>query len=104
MPAPKKTAKKPKKPSSAVTYTKPLEEIPAFYANNTNATVSAYDFKLIFGQLCESTNSGVTVDPQMAVFFSPQHAKAIADLLIGQIKAYEERTGQLLSNPPPQIK
>ena len=98
MPAAKKKASK---ANDAVTFTKSLEELPSFYVNNTNVMVSAYDFKLIFSKIVEPTDNGVLVDPQTIVFMSPQHAKAVADLLTKQIKIYEEKTGQHLSEPAP---
>ena len=100
MPAAKKKTSKASQKPAALTYTKSLEEIPSFYVNNTNATVSAFDFKLVFGQIFESSDKSVSIDPQTVVFMSPQHAKAVADLLINQIKIYEEKTGQHLSEPP----
>ena len=96
MSAAKKKSSKKKRPTNAAKFTKSLEGLPTFYANNTNVTISAYDFKLIFSQIVESTDNKVNVEPQAIVFMSPQHAKAIADLLTKQIRTYEERTGQSL--------
>lgn len=94
----KKKAKKPKRSSNAVEYTKPPEEVPTFYVNNTNGVMSVFDLRLTFSQIVDSTDKGVRVNPQVVVLMSPQHAKAIVDLITGQIEKYEEMTGQSLSS------
>ena len=101
MPATKKKSSKSKQKSTAAKYTKPRDEVPSFYANNTNLSVSAYDFKITFGQVIEADDKGMLVDPKAIIFLSPQHAKAVSNLLVDQIKAYEKRTGQTVSDPPP---
>ena len=98
MPAAKKKASK---ATNAVTFTKSVGEVPSNYANNTQLTVSAYDFKFTFGQIVESTTDGVLVEPKTVVFMSPQHAKAISELLVNHIKIYEEMSGHHISDPLP---
>ena len=92
MPATKKKAKKAKKTSPGVVFTKPLNEVPTFYANNTQVAISPYDLRLTFGQVVDSTDQGVTIDPQTIVMMSLDHAKAVRDLLIKQLDKYDEVT------------
>ena len=92
MPASKKKAKKLKKTSPSVEFTKPLNEVPTFYANNTQVAISPYDLRLTFGQVADLTDKGVTVEPQTMVLMSLDHAKAVRDLLISQLDKYEEVT------------
>jgi hypothetical protein len=82
-----------------VQYTKGLDNLPSFYVNNTSAMVSNFDVKLTFGQLSEASEEKLVVDPQLVLFMSPQHAKAVVDLLATQLKAYEATHG-----PIPQAK
>lgn len=76
-------------------YTKSLENLPSFYINNTQVMVSNFDFKLTLGQLIEATKDKVLVDPQVTIFMSPQHAKAVSNLLTAQLEAYETNHGPI---------
>ncbi len=76
-------------------YLKDYAAIPKHYVNNTLVTTSLYDVKLVFGQVVNANGNKLLVDPEVIVFMSPQHAKAIALMLDKQIKAYEERNGPI---------
>jgi len=72
-----------------------------FYANAVNVTVSLYDVTLNF-----RADSPVSINPGeppvlqatniSAVRMSPQHAKALAAVLIDQVTTYEERHNIIL--------
>lgn len=92
MPAAKKKAKKPTKISRGTEFTKSLNDVPTFYANNTNIMITPYDLKLTFGQIIDSSDKSITVAPQTIVMMSVKHARAVRDLLVSQLDKYDEIT------------
>lgn len=94
MPTAKTKGSKAGQQNKGVEYSKPLDSIPTYYANNTNVTVSNFDVKLTFGRLSEVSDQGSVVDPQAIVFMSPQHAKAVAELLAKQLAIFEGKIAE----------
>jgi len=71
---------------------------PAFvrtYANNAQLEVSNWDFRLIFGEVTGREGETLCVEQRVAVAMSPQHTKALLELLTRHVAAYEERVGQI---------
>lgn len=82
-----------------------------FYANAVNITSSIYDISLAFkSQAPQIDNQGnvmlikdqpvVNVADELIVRMSPQHAKALAAILVKHIKQYEKQFGVELPLPP----
>jgi hypothetical protein len=93
----KVTTKKeaPKEPERmlGIEYSKTLDAIPKFYVNNTNASFSNFDLRLTLGQIADVSDDKILVDPQVVVFMSPEHAKAVVAILSRQIETYEKNNG-----------
>ena len=70
----------------------------SLYANDTQIQTSPWDFRLIFGEI---SNIPTTEEPTVVirqtgeVRMSPQHAKKVAEILIKQLRHYEETVGPI---------
>jgi hypothetical protein len=76
-----------------------------FYANAVNIGTSVYDltlnFRLQSGEQNQQTGEIIiTVSAENNVRMSPQHAKALAALLVKHIKEYEKQFSIDLPLPP----
>jgi hypothetical protein len=76
-----------------------VEPFPVHYANSLELEVSPWDFKLYFGQIEEATAERLGILESVAVYVSPQHAKAITDILVAHIKTYEATFGPIPMPP-----
>jgi Protein of unknown function (DUF3467) len=82
--------------------TKPAQDIPAarsetyakLYANAANIEVTPWDFKLIFGELKRSGTT-FSIEQHFEVAMSPQHAKALSNLLNQNLREYEQQIGEI---------
>ncbi len=75
------------------------EEAPTFYANNLVLQSSVWDVSLGFGLLTGTTEGTVTARSVVNVILSPQHAKAVSEILNRQIAHYEASFGPIPSDP-----
>lgn len=75
------------------------EEAPTFYANNLLLQSTVWDVRLGFGMLSETTEDTITVRSVVNIMLSPQHAKAVSDILRKQIEHYEANYGRIPSDP-----
>ncbi|MFW6042525.1 MAG: DUF3467 domain-containing protein [Chloroflexota bacterium] len=74
-----------------------------FYANNVNVATSVYDVTLRFTTKTPVGEGDQLEQKDMAqlnVTMSPQHAKALAAILIKHIRDYERETQIVLPLPP----
>ena len=87
-----------------------MSDIPIeFYTNAVNIGTSVYDvtlnFRLQSGELNQQTGEVIiTVSAENNIRMSPQHAKALAALLVHHIKGYEEQFSVNLPLPNDMIK
>lgn len=66
------------------------------YANNVHLTASIFDFSLTFGEITGEKQDGKNLVEQKArVILSKEMTKVLAELLAGNIKAYEEQFGEI---------
>ncbi|WP_297430602.1 DUF3467 domain-containing protein [Clostridium sp.] len=73
-----------------------LRIVPVFYANTTSVEVSLYDFKFLFGIKSNTANSEFNPnDINSTIIMSPQHAKALVNVLNENVKKYEETFGHI---------
>ncbi len=72
------------------------ENVLTFYSNNVTTLMTIWDFKLTFGEIKEATQDKLVVWNKASVFMSPQHAKAVSELLAKQIALYEEKFGGIV--------
>jgi hypothetical protein len=64
------------------------------YANNTQIEATVWDVRLTFGDMTVSEGK-VTVEQILAVVISPQHAKALVNVLANNIAKYEQDIGEI---------
>jgi hypothetical protein len=82
-----------------------MSDIPVdFYANAVNIGTSVYDitlnFRLQSGELNQQSGEVlITVSAENNIRMSPQHAKALAGLLVNHIKGYEKQFSVTLPLP-----
>gem|GEM_PF-5605329 len=75
-----------------------LENLARIYSNSVKLSVSLYDFQLIFGNSALdslSENQQIVVQPQILIHMSPQHFKAMMEILNSHLKKYEETFGEI---------
>ena len=89
------------KPASPVQLAKPGEgiSIPEVYTNAVMTNMTPYEFEITLGL---GSNNYEGVRPVINVRMSPQFAKEFSDLLVNNIKLFEERFGQIPRIKPPQ--
>lgn len=73
------------------------------YANAANLEMTPWDFSLIFGELKKSGGK-VVIEQSVAIIMSPQHTKALAGVLVGHIKEYEKRVGEIKLPQEPDVQ
>jgi hypothetical protein len=71
-----------------------------FYTNAANLEMTPWDFTLLFGELKKSGDR-MTIEHSVGIAMSPQHAKALAGILLTQVKEYEKQIGEIKLPPPP---
>jgi hypothetical protein len=81
------------------------EKFQRVYSNAANIEVTAWDFNIIFGEL-KKTEGKMTIEQSVMVTMSPQHAKALADILSNNVREYEKNVGEIKlpqapTTPPP---
>ena len=69
------------------------------YANSVQVRMSVWDFFLGFGTLSQSAPDEVTLESFQGIYLSPQQAKALATLLEGNLKQYEQTFGTITIEP-----
>jgi hypothetical protein len=71
------------------------------YTNAANLEMTPWDFTLLFGEL-KKTGDKMIVEHSIGIAMSPQHAKALAGMLVTQVKEYEKQIGEIkMPQPPP---
>lgn len=76
------------------------EKFVTLYANAANIETTAWDFNLLFGELKKRGDKFV-IEQSVAIRMSPQHAKALAGILINNVKEYEKQVGEIKLPPAP---
>ncbi len=75
-------------------------EAPTFYANNVSFRTLFWDFALDFGQVVDiSEEAGLIIRDVATVVMAPQHARVFAEVLLRNVRAYEEQFGPI-PRPP----
>jgi hypothetical protein len=70
----------------------PEKPIPDLYANSTEISISIYDVQIDFGIRSSTEETSKTV---AIVRMSPQHALAMARLLLKNLREYERQVGKI---------
>lgn len=92
---------KPVQPTELETFKS--EKFSKIYANAANLEMTPWDFSLIFGEL-KKTGDKVVIEQSVAVTMSPQHAKALAGVLVTHVKEYEKQVGEIKLPQPPETQ
>ena len=73
------------------------------YANSVQIRANLWDFFLLFGTLSQTSAESVSIQNFQGIYFSPQQAKALLNVLVQNIGQYESAFGQIHIEPqPPQ--
>ena len=72
---------------------------PVVYVNSAQVRVGAYDFQLVLGQSAGVVDKTMVVNNLVTVVMSPQHAKALSDLLSEHVRLFEELMGTIQVGP-----
>ena len=75
------------------------------YANSVQVRMSVMDFFLVFGTMTQDTPDEVQLRNFQGIYFSPQQAKALWNLLGHNLAQYEQTFGALALEPqfpPPE--
>jgi hypothetical protein len=82
-----------------------LENGPDFresYANSVQIRASLWDFYLLFGTVKQSTPEQVSIQNFEGIYFSPQQAKALLNVLQQNVQQYEATFGEIRLEPKMQ--
>lgn len=69
------------------------------YANSVQVRVNVWDFFLVFGTLQQPAENEVEVHNFQGVYFSPQQAKALTNILRQNVEQYEKTFGEIKLDP-----
>ena len=67
----------------------------SFYTNNVEIGFSAWDMRLIFGEIMGMKEGKVLTEERARIIMSLQHAKVFAALLVQQIEKIEQQFGEI---------
>lgn len=71
-------------------------EAPLFYVNSARVRIAPYDFQFVLGQTRgPGPDKELLVSNEITVVMSPQHAKALSELLERNVRAFEEIMGPI---------
>lgn len=72
---------------------------PVVYVNSVQVKVGPYDFQLVLGQTAGMADKTLIVNNLVTVVMSPQHAKALSDVLSQHVQLFEELMGTIQVGP-----
>lgn len=64
------------------------------YSNTSTGAFTPWDIEITFGRL-DVLEGEQIMSEQVTVLFSPQHAKAVSEVLAGAVKQWEARHGEI---------
>jgi flagellar protein FlaG len=79
-----------------------IENLPDYrenYCNSVQIRASLWDFQLTFGILKQSSQESVSIQNFQGIFFSPQQAKALLNVLQQNVSQYEATFGEIRLEP-----
>ena len=69
------------------------------YCNSVQVRVSLWDFFLSFGVINQSAPDSVAIHNFQGIYFSPQQAKALSNVLNQNVTQYESTFGEIKLEP-----
>ena len=94
-------------PPENVTTTKTIEDLSVrrsehfieIYANYVSLATSPWDITLMFGRAVADDPQKPYIEQRLSATLSPQAAKAMAELLVRNVMAYEQQYGEIRYAP-----
>ena len=77
----------------------PLPDYREKYANSVQIRVNLWDFFLLFGTLKQQSADTVAIQNFQGIYFSPQQAKALLNVMQQNITQYEATFGEIRLEP-----
>jgi len=71
----------------------------SIYSNSAQLDVTPWDFRLTFGELKPEANKPPKIEQLVGVVMSPQHAKALVQILSTFVQEYEKNVGEIKLPP-----
>lgn len=84
-------------------YVTPKDGILRVYANHAKLSVTAFDLRMIFGEVVDATPEVATVSQSVQITMSWLQAKLVVELLSRAIRAYEDKNGLLTAPELPVV-
>ena len=72
------------------------------YANYVSFVTSPWDMTVMFGRTVADDPNNPRVEQRVAVSLSPQTAKAMAHMLLDNLRSYERQYGEIRYTPLPK--
>lgn len=69
------------------------------YANSVQIRANLWDFFLLFGTLSQTSPEAVSIQNFQGIYFSPQQAKALLNVLQQNLSQYESTFGEIRLEP-----
>jgi hypothetical protein len=76
-----------------------VSDAPILYVNTTRIASSFFDIQMHLGETIQTSNMEELTRARVIVVMTPEHAKALADLLTKTLDDYEVQFGQLRRLP-----
>jgi flagellar protein FlaG len=86
-------------PQAPAVHIENLPEYREHYCNSVQIRVSLWDFLLLFGTLKQSSPENVSIHNFEGIYFSPQQAKALLNVLQQNVQQYEATFGEIRLEP-----
>lgn len=71
------------------------EQFPSVYSNVASVGITPFDISLICGEVESATPSAVKARPQVRIFFSPEQASLVMQMLQQALNKFVEGSGPL---------
>ena len=85
----------PSQPDRKLEFVEPQDGVFTTYANNLQVGWTAFDVRLLFGEVVDVDEKTVTIEQRAHVTLSWLEAKTLHSLLSGLIERYEEGNGPI---------
>ena len=76
-----------------------VSDAPILYVNTTRIASSFFDIQMHLGETIQTSSSEELTRARVIVVMTPEHAKALADLLMKTLDDYEAQFGKLRRLP-----
>jgi len=76
-----------------------ISDAPILYVNTTRISSAFFDIQMHFGETIQTSNLEEITRARVIVVMTPEHAKALADLLTKTLDDYEVQFGKLRRLP-----